>query len=229
MGIHVKLQELDDIMEIKKTWLIIGLIIILTAIILRLGTPRNRWVCVRGQWLAQGEPHGAQPQKACLDEFSVETELAELSSLLDDSFFKKEGSSPASAVVLPEESVQSDEISSSSSSLEIKPEKMIELISPQPGGVMRSPYLIIGRAKGDFFVNGYLSVVLVDAQGKVIAGSLAQTREDVEEGGGWVDFQAELNFSILEPIAGELLFRKDNPSGLPEQKIQVSYPVRLEP
>lgn len=94
---------------------------------------------------------------------------------------------------------------------------------------MRSPYLIIGRAKGDFFVNGYLSVVLVDAQGKVIAGSLAQTREDVEEGGGWVDFQAELNFSILEPIAGELLFRKDNPSGLPEQKIQVSYPVRLEP
>ncbi|MDD3285104.1 MAG: Gmad2 immunoglobulin-like domain-containing protein [Patescibacteria group bacterium] len=212
-------------MEIKKTWLIIGLIIIIAAVILRLGTPRNRWVCVRGQWLAQGKPHNAQPQKACRDEFSVEAELAELSSLVNESFFKKEDSPAAATSVLSEDNVKSDATSLLS---ETKSEKTLELIAPQPDEVMRSPYLISGRAQDDWFFEGVFSVSLIDEQGETLASGLALAQGDWI-GADWANFLSELNFSISKPITGELLFSKVNSSASLEQEIHVSYPVRLEP
>jgi len=38
-----------------------------------------------------------------------------------------------------------------------------------------------------------------------------------------------LNFNVATSTLSELIFKKSNPSALPENEAQVSYPVRLEP
>jgi hypothetical protein len=41
-------------MEKSRVWLIIGLIIIVTALILRIANSRDHWVCEGGQWQSRG-------------------------------------------------------------------------------------------------------------------------------------------------------------------------------
>lgn len=215
-------------METKKLWLIVGLIIITAAIILRIGTPRNRWICVRGQWLAQGHPKTSQPQTVCRDEFSIDEELEDLSLLVNDSFFTGETSSTDSLPTPVQVEISPTNTPEILPMPETKYEPMVELISPQPDEVMHSPYLITGRAKGNWFFEGKLPLSLRSLDGKIIVDSFAQAQDEsmIED---WVDFQAELNFTVSEPLKGELLIKKNNPSGLSEYEAQVSYPVRLAP
>lgn len=215
-------------MAMKKAWLFIGLIIIASASILRLFNFKNRWICVDGQWRAQGHPGISKPQSDCRDEFSFEREVSALSLIVNDAFFNKQelskGADPSSAqkdIVNP--------ISSESSSTPIKTlAKELELISPQAGEIIRSPYVISGRAKGNWFFEGLMPFILLDANRQEIASGSVVAQGDAMTD-DMVDFKAELVFTVPEITGGELIIKKDNPSGLPEYEAQVSYPVRLVP
>jgi hypothetical protein len=95
-------------------------------------------------------------------------------------------------------------------------ESDVVVFSPQPNQVITSPLEIEGEARGFWFFEADFLIVLVNWDGLIIGEGLAMAQT------GWmtedfVEFKAVIEFE--KPDYGErgtLIFRKDNPSGLPE-------------
>jgi len=89
-----------------------------------------------------------------------------------------------------------------------------------------SPIEVSGEAKGYWFFEGDFPVILNDNNGNVLATGIAKAQS------GWmtedfVPFELELKFEIPEnkPKYGVMVFKKDNPSGLPEHDDELNVPV----
>jgi hypothetical protein len=92
--------------------------------------------------------------------------------------------------------------------------------------VISSPLSINGQAIGSWFFEGSFPVVLYDANGKEIVSEVAMAKsnwmtEDL------VPFELTLNFTVPETKEGTLVFKKDNPSGLPENDEEISIPIKF--
>lgn len=101
----------------------------------------------------------------------------------------------------------------------------VVIISPLKNSVISSPVAIAGRARGSWFFEGSFPVVLMDAYGTVLAES------HVSAQGEWmsddyVPFVGTLQYQKQIPDAkGVLIFKKDNPSALPENDESIEVPV----
>jgi hypothetical protein len=103
----------------------------------------------------------------------------------------------------------------------------IRLISPLPGGVIKSPLIVKGEARGNWYFEASFPVILTNWDGLIIAEGIATAESD------WmttefVPFTATLEFEIPKyKNNGFLILKKDNPSGLPEHddalEIQVLF------
>jgi hypothetical protein len=97
--------------------------------------------------------------------------------------------------------------------------------SPKPGGVIRSPLKIRGRARGTWFFEGDFPLILKDLKGRIIARGFVTAR------GQWmtkefVPFEGTLTFKKpATPGRGTLVFKKDNPSDRPELDDQMELPI----
>lgn len=98
---------------------------------------------------------------------------------------------------------------------------MIILDTPLPEGMISSPLVVRGKARGTWFFEASFPVTLTDWDGRIIAQVPAQAQSD------WmttefVPFEAILVFDtpvgpgIGQPNRGFLILQKDNPSGLPQ-------------
>ncbi len=95
-------------------------------------------------------------------------------------------------------------------------DNLIQLFKPLPNEVIKSPLEIKGKARGIWFFEANFPIVLTDWDGLIIAEGIARTVESwmTEE---FVSFSSELNFEKPDlKDNGNLILRKDNPSGLPE-------------
>ena len=107
-------------------------------------------------------------------------------------------------------------------------EAQVVLESPIANAVIKSPLSIIGKARGGWFFEASFPIILTDETGQIISTQIAQAR------GEWMtsDFVPfEATFSFEKPSKtkkGFLIFKKDNPSGLPENDVMVSVPVLFE-
>jgi len=99
-----------------------------------------------------------------------------------------------------------------------------------PNETVRSPLLVKGRARGNWFFEASFPVVIVDWDGRIIGQGIAQAQ------GEWmttefVPFEATLTFTA-DPQAystrGSLILQKDNPSGLPEYDDALEIPVVID-
>lgn len=220
----------------QRLWLAIGFIIIICAVVLRVATPRNRWVCENGEWRAQGQPTTAKPTKICNDDRSFDAEVKTLSALIEEQeaavpLSISSSSSSSSATSTSQEnspSLNSTVVAHLNQPESVKAPVSVELISPQPKELLRSPYQVTGRALGSWFFEGSLPVVLKTASGQVLVETAAKAQGEWMTN-GWVSFSANLVFEAGAATSGELIIKKDNPSGLPENEAQVSYPVLLAP
>lgn len=212
-------------MQKQSLWLLVGLIIIVCALVLRLATPRNRWICEGGEWRAQGHPTASQPTTDCFDNLSIKPEIKALSELLEND---KElaTTSEEKPRVMATSTVES--VSSSTEEIVFINDIAVELISPQNDELLRSPYRVEGRAKGAWFFEATLPIVLKTASGITLLETYGQADEDWMTS-DWVNFHADLSFVSNGEKMGVLIIKKDNPSGLPENEAEVSYPVRLLP
>ncbi len=98
---------------------------------------------------------------------------------------------------------------------------------PLENTVVKSPLVVKGEARGNWYFEASFPVVLIDANGKELALSPAQAKTD------WmttefVPFEVTLTFSKPLTKTGTLILKKDNPSGLPENDASISIPVRFE-
>lgn len=95
-----------------------------------------------------------------------------------------------------------------------------------PNEGLTSPLTLTGEARGNWFFEASFPVVLLDKNGKEIAQTSAQTQ------GEWmtedfVPFTATLEFTAPAGEKGTIVFKKANPSGLPENDNELSLSVTL--
>ncbi len=80
------------------------------------------------------------------------------------------------------------------------------------GDHIKSPFVVTGKARGNWFFEGSFPVVLLDGKGKEIVRGVAQAQgEWMTE--AYVPFKTTLTFDKPTTDTGVLVFQKDNPSG----------------
>jgi len=110
--------------------------------------------------------------------------------------------------------------------------ELIEVDAPAAGAVITSPLAVSGRARGPWYFEGDFPLVLTDWDGRIIAEGYASAQGEwmTEE---FVPFTGTLVFEAPPKIngfsdRGTLIFRKDNPSGLPEHDDALEITVYFE-
>ena len=111
---------------------------------------------------------------------------------------------------------------------ELEKINLIQITKPRPNETIQSPLEIGGEARGYWFFEADFPVKLLDENGELIAGGIAQAQ------GEWmtedfVPFGAFLEFEVPETEKGVLILEKDNPSGLPENADELRIPIRFNP
>lgn len=104
---------------------------------------------------------------------------------------------------------------------------MIRIASVKAGDTITSPLVITGEARGMWFFEASFPITLEDANGNLLVTAVAQAGSDwmTED---FVPFTATLTFNRGTSTQGFLVFKKDNPSGLPEHDAELRLPVVLE-
>lgn len=102
----------------------------------------------------------------------------------------------------------------------------ISVTSVSAGDTVTSPLTITGQARGSWYFEATFPVQLLDSKGKVLASVPAQAQDDWMTT-NFVPFTVTLSFTNKTPQPGKLVFKKDNPSGLPQNEAQIEIPVLL--
>lgn len=105
-------------------------------------------------------------------------------------------------------------------------DNLIRVTSPNPNDIVKSPLIVEGEARGNWYFEASFPVTLTDANGKILARAPAQAQEEWMTT-DFVPFKIGLKFDPPETSTGFLIFEKDNPSGLPEHADEFKIPVRF--
>ncbi len=106
---------------------------------------------------------------------------------------------------------------------------LIQVNYPEPNSTIKSPLHIFGKARGTWFFEASFPIELKDINGNVLSQGIA-TADGEWMTTEFVDFTADLDFNIATGTSitiGELILKKDNPSGLPQNDDSISIPVRF--
>lgn len=103
----------------------------------------------------------------------------------------------------------------------------VRLEEPDPNEIVTSPLTVKGEVRGTWYFEASFPVEIVDEDGKVLAVAPAQAQGEwmTED---WVPFVVALNFNPGTATKGEIVLKKDNPSGLPENDDEVRLPIRFK-
>lgn len=99
---------------------------------------------------------------------------------------------------------------------------------PAKNMAISSPFVVSGKARGYWFFEASFPIELRDMQGNLLETIIAQAQGD------WmttefVPFTANLIFTKpVSPMPVVLVFKKDNPSGLPEHNDSIEIPVIIK-
>ena len=108
---------------------------------------------------------------------------------------------------------------------ELDKTNLIRLNAPRPNQVIKSPLVIEGEARGNWFFEGSFPVELKDEKGNVVAQGIATAEGDWMTT-DYVGFSATLKFTKPAGIKnGILILKKDNPSGLREHDESLEVPI----
>lgn len=106
---------------------------------------------------------------------------------------------------------------------------LIAVTVPFPESVVGKDFVIIGKARGNWFFEGSFPIDVMDKDGKVLVTGLAHP----VGGADWmttefVNFKADIKIpeSYIGPAT--LVLKKDNPSGLVEHSASISFPITIE-
>lgn len=105
---------------------------------------------------------------------------------------------------------------------------LIRIDSPaqNPKTGISSPIKVSGVARGNWYFEASFPVQVLDEDGTILGSGIAQAREDWMTT-DFVSFSGEINFNKPKGRTGTVVFKKDNPSGLPENEDSVSIPINF--
>jgi len=104
--------------------------------------------------------------------------------------------------------------------------ELVQLESPAPNSVVRSPLKVTGQAVGFWFFEASFPIRVLDADGNELGSHYVMTADE------WmttsmVPFEGVITFKASPTDTGYLVLHKDNPSGLPEHDREIRYPIRF--
>jgi len=101
---------------------------------------------------------------------------------------------------------------------------LIRITTPRPNQVIETPLIIEGEAWGNWYFEASFPIKIFDGKGNLLGTTIAQAKSNwmTED---FVPFSAELDFSFSSTEEGEIIFEKDNPSGLPKNDDQLKFPI----
>ncbi len=103
----------------------------------------------------------------------------------------------------------------------------VRATNPKVNQIVTSPLEIQGEARGTWYFEASFPVKLLDGNGNEIASGIASAQSDwMTE--NFVPFKLKLVFNKPTTATGTLVLIKDNPSGLPQNDAQVSFPIRFQ-
>lgn len=108
----------------------------------------------------------------------------------------------------------------------VEKDDIIRVTAPKEDAVTQSPFVIEGEARGTWFFEADFPVYLYDEDDTELGVAIAQAQ------GEWmtpdfVPFRATMQFRKPKGTSGTLVFKKNNPSGLPEHDDELKIPVRF--
>jgi hypothetical protein len=103
-------------------------------------------------------------------------------------------------------------------------EDKIKVTKPLPNEIVSSPIEIEGEARGSWFFEASFPIQLLDENGEIVGQGIAQAQSDWMTT-DFVPFKAEIGFPPNLSGKGILVFKKDNPSGLPENYEEIRVQV----
>ena len=104
------------------------------------------------------------------------------------------------------------------------PTDLIRIHNPAAGEEINSPLTISGEARGNWFFEASASVELIDAKENFLAEGIMQAQKNWMTK-DFVPFEAKITFENPAAANGYLVFKKANPSGLPENDKEYRLPV----
>ena len=102
----------------------------------------------------------------------------------------------------------------------------VRVFTIEPSTIVKSPLEISGEARGNWFFEASFPIKIYDANGVLLGTAIAQAQGDwmTED---FVPFKTTLIFSTPTTATGEIVFKKDNPSGLSENDAEFRIPVKF--
>lgn len=214
----------------KKAYFLLGVIglILIAAIVLRLTSPEDNWVCKDGQWLKHGNPSAARPTSSCPGgkEKLVGSDRDEHNCVASAGYSWCEIKQKCLRVWEEKCEIESASSTPTESELPISVTDEILVLSPKQNELITSPLKISGQARGNWFFEASMPVKLFSDDNQLIVASSTQALDD------WmtvkpVRFSSSLVFST-NATSGYLIIAKDNPSGLPQNDNSIKVPVRFK-
>jgi hypothetical protein len=104
---------------------------------------------------------------------------------------------------------------------------LIKVDNPLPNQKINSPVKIKGKARGIWYFEGDFPIAIVDNEGNIIVESYATAKDEwmTED---FVPFEATITYDQPSVENGYMVFQRDNPSGLPENEMELRVPIRFE-
>ena len=107
---------------------------------------------------------------------------------------------------------------------------LIVVTTPKNSSTVSSPIKVEGQARGIWFFEGSFPIIVVDWDGRIIGEGYAQATNDwmTED---FVPFTGVIRYSLPTDTLykrGAIIFKKDNPSGLPKYDDAIEIPVIFE-
>lgn len=98
--------------------------------------------------------------------------------------------------------------------------------SPTPNEQIKSPLILMGEARGQWFFEATFPVTLVDDNNQELARTFAEAVDDwmTED---FVKFKSQISFLPPSTPTGKLILEKANASGLPEHNDSIIIPVKF--
>lgn len=104
---------------------------------------------------------------------------------------------------------------------------LIKLDEPKSDQSVKSPLIVTGQARGNWYFEASFPVKILDANGVELGVVPAQAQgEWMTE--NFVPFKAVLNFKKPTTPTGVLVLMKDNPSGLAQNDAELRIPVEFD-
>ncbi len=138
------------------------------------------------------------------------------------------GSTDSALRALEEEMLQSFHFTSPTTNTTSSLSSLITVELPTSNMVVDNPLHLRGKARGTWYFEAQFPALVIDSTGTILAQVPITAQSDWMTK-DFVAFSQDIVYQAPTTKTGKLILKKDNPSGLPQNDLQLEIPIRFAP